>query len=77
MKTTIVLALAALACGALMACAFHPSGEERADLTTGSHIPKKYPPGSIPNDGVKVVKPSPGDNAAGEATAQPMGSRPN
>jgi len=30
----------------------------------------------VPSDKVQVVKPTPGDNAAGSVTAQPMGSRP-
>ena len=70
------IALIAVVGFVLAACAMHPTGEERPDLTTGSHIPKKYPPGSVPSDKVQVVKPTPGDNAAGSVTAQPMGSRP-
>lgn len=76
MKTTIVFVVAALCAPVLAACTFHPAGEDRPDLTTGSHIPKRYPAGSTGTDGVQVVKPTPGDNAAGSVTAQPVGSRP-
>ena len=75
MKTTTVFVLAA-SCGlTLVACAPVPSADDRADLTTGSHIARKYPPGTVPNSDVQVVKPTAGDKAYGEATVQPLGSR--
>ena len=75
MKRKTVLVLATLFGLSLAACAPVPSADDRADLTTGSHIARKYAPGTVPNSDVQVVKPSVGDKAYGEATAQPMGSR--
>lgn len=74
MKRT-TLALVALAGLALTSCTFTPKEDDRADLTTGSHIARKYAPGEVPNSNVQVVKPSAGDKAYGEAIAQPIGSR--
>jgi hypothetical protein len=59
MKTALAMATAALV---LAGCAATPSlvGEDRAELVTGSHIPKKYRPG---DDNVQVYKPTPADMA--------------